>query len=243
MMTRKHVSRRAFLRYSALAGAAAIAVACSPVPPATEAVQPTSPVIPTETPKPAVVATATLVPTEAGATFKEAPALAELVKAGKLPPIEERLPLNPVVVQPAEKVGKYGGNWTTATIEKNGNDLRRNIGYEQLLRWTPMWDGILPNVAESYEASEDAMTFTFHLREGLRWSDGEPFTATDVVFWYEDIIMNTDITPNSPSRKYTVTKLDDFTPYSGSLRSRTACLSKNCLRCKMSARRKRPSTT
>ena len=210
-MTRKHVSRRAFLRMGALAGAAAVAAACSPVPPPTDAPQPTSPIVPTETPRPAAVATATLVPTQPGASFKESPVLAELVKSGKLPPVEERLPINPVVVQPLESIGKYGGNWTTATIEKNGNDLRRNIGYEQLLRWTPKWDGILPNVAESYEASDDAMTFTFHLREGVKWSDGEPFTADDVVFWYEDIIMNKDLTPNQPSRKYTVTKIDDYT--------------------------------
>jgi len=212
-MTKKHVTRRTFLRYGVMTGAAAIAAACSPVPTPTASVPNTDVPVPTETPRPpaAEVATPTLVPTEAGATFKEAPMLADLVKAGKLPMVEERLPVNPVVVQPFESVGKYGGNWTTATIEKNGNDLRRNIGYEQLLRWTPMWDGLIPNVAESYEASEDATTFTFTLRKGVRWSDGEPFTADDVVFWYEDIIMNTDLTPNQPSRKYTVTKVDDYT--------------------------------
>jgi peptide/nickel transport system substrate-binding protein len=144
-------------------------------------------------------------------TYKESPMLAELVSAGKLPPVEERLPVNPFVVTPLESIGMYGGTWTTGTIEKNGNDMRRNIGYEQLMRWTPMWDGILPNVVESYEASDDATTYIFHLRKGLKWSDGEPFTADDAVFWYEDIIMNKDITPTPPKRKYIITKIDDYT--------------------------------
>lgn len=210
-MTKKLVSRRVFLRYSALASAAAIAAACSPVPPPTQqAADPTKPVVPTET-LPAAV-TSPPVPTQpAGASYKEAPALADLVKAGKLPSVEDRLPVSPVVVQPQDSIGKYGGSWTTATIEMNGNDVRRNIGYEQLVRWTPQWDGLVANVAESYEASDDAMTYTFHLRKGLRWSDGEPFTADDIVFWYEDVLMNTDLTPNQPKRKFTVTKTDDYT--------------------------------
>lgn len=219
-MKQRNVSRRTFLRLTALSGAAVVA-ACSPVPPAE--VAPTA----AEQQPPAAAATSTPAPTEAAVAdntatpvptvdtsvvaYKESPMLAELVKAGTLPPVEERLPVNPVVVQPLESVGKYGGTWRTGTIEKNGNDLRRNIGYEQLLRWTPMWDGIVPNVAESYEASDDATTYTFHLRKGLKWSDGEPFTADDVVFWYEDVVMNEKITPNKPSRKYVVSKIDDYT--------------------------------
>lgn len=216
-MKKRVISRRTFLRVSALTGAGAIA-ACSPVPatpttPAEEnpSVSVTNTVKPTE--RAVADFTATPAPTldTSVVKYKEAPALAELVAAGSLPPVEERLPLNPVIVQPFETIGQYGGTWRSGTIEKNGNDLRRNIGYEQLLRWTPMWDGIVPNVAESYEASDDATTYTFHLREGIRWSDGEPFTADDVVFWYEDVIMNEKITPNQPSRPYVVSKIDDYT--------------------------------
>lgn len=216
-MKQRKVTRRTFLRLSALTGAAAVA-ACSPVPatpsvPAGEdpSVGATNTVAPTE--RAVADFTATPLPTldTSVVKYKEAPALAELVAAGKLPPVEDRLPINPVIVQPFESVGKYGGSWRTGTIEKNGNDLRRNIGYEQLLRWTPMWDGLVPNVAESYEASDDATTYTFHLREGLKWSDGEPFTADDIVFWYEDVVMNEKITPNKPSRPYVVTKIDDYT--------------------------------
>ena len=219
-MSQKKISRRTFLRYSALAGTAAVAAACSPVPPPdlttaetpTTAAQekPIQEAVPTNTAaavEPGVSATSTPAVME----YKESPMLADLVQAGKLPPVAERLPVNPVVVQPLDAVGKYGGSWRSGTIEQNGNDLRRNIGYEQLTRWTSLWDGILPNVAESYEASEDATTYTFNLRKGLRWSDGEPFTADDLVFWYEDVLMNTDLTPNQPKNKFTVTKLDDYT--------------------------------
>ena len=52
---------------------------------------------------------------EAGATsdskFKEAPTLAERVASGELPPVDERLPLNPMVVEPVEAIGEYGGTW------------------------------------------------------------------------------------------------------------------------------------
>ena len=44
-------------------------------------------------------------------TFSEAPALAELVKAGKLPPVEQRIPQEPMVLKPLRSVGKYGGMW------------------------------------------------------------------------------------------------------------------------------------
>ena len=48
----------------------------------------------------------------------------------------------------------------------------------------------------SYEAiSDDGKVFTFHLREGMKWSDGEPFTTEDFMFWYEDVYGNKELTP------------------------------------------------
>jgi peptide/nickel transport system substrate-binding protein len=44
-------------------------------------------------------------------TFKEAPQLAELVKAGKLPPVAERIGQDPLVIKPLKEIGKYGGTW------------------------------------------------------------------------------------------------------------------------------------
>ena len=54
----------------------------------------------------------------------------------------------------------------------------------------------VPALAESWEMSEDGQTLVFTLREGLRWSDGEPLTAADVVFTY-DVLFNPDIPTNS----------------------------------------------
>lgn len=151
-------------------------------------------------------------------TYNEAPALAERLASGELPPVEERLPQNPVVVEPFERVGEYGGEWNTALL--GGSDhiwLTRTLAYENLVRWNPEWTEIIPNVAESFEVDEDATVYTFTLREGLKWSDGAPFTSDDIVFWYEDVLMNEELTPSVPDwlvsggEPVVVEKLDDTT--------------------------------
>jgi peptide/nickel transport system substrate-binding protein len=155
---------------------------------------------------------------EGGMTYKEAPELAAKVAAGELPPVEERLPADPLVVEPYESIGVYGGTWHMGM--RGGTDdalLRRTVAYQSLVRWTPDWSGIVPDVAESWEASEDGTEYTFHLRPGMKWSDGVAFNADDVLFWYEDIVLNDDITPNKPSWMITggelgvVEKIDDYT--------------------------------
>jgi peptide/nickel transport system substrate-binding protein len=195
------VSRRHFLRLAVVVGGAgALAAACAaPSPPA-----------PTHAPAGA--------PTSTG-KYQEASALADLVKQGKLPPVDQRLPLGPVVLQPIERTGVYGGTWRMALL--GGQDtawLVRTIGYENLVRWNREWKTVEPNVAESFDVSPDASQFTFKLRNGLRWSDGEPFTADDIVFWYDDYLTNTELNPGGPwewmmagGQAGTVTKLDDYT--------------------------------
>jgi ABC-type transport system substrate-binding protein len=69
----------------------------------------------------------------------------------------------------------------------------------------------VPNVAESFEASDDATSYTFKLREGLRWSDGAPFTADDIMFWYEGVSLNAELTPNRGANPPVVEKLDQYT--------------------------------
>lgn len=150
-------------------------------------------------------------------TYNEAPVLAEMVAAGQLPPVEERLPLNPMVVEPLESIGQYGGQWHGGTAERNPNFYIRNGGYQQLLRWTPLWDGIIPNIAESFEASDDSTQFTFRLREGMKYSDGAPLTADDMMFWYEDVLLNEELTPvvdntwSTGGEPVSAEKLDDYT--------------------------------
>src|SRR5579883_3298292 len=75
---------------------------------------------------------------------------------------------------------------------------------------------VRPGLAESWSVEPDQKTWTFHLRKGLRWSDGQPLNADDVVFTW-DVIYNPDI-PNMTrdqfvigGKKFAVTKVDDYT--------------------------------
>ncbi|MEO1102209.1 MAG: ABC transporter substrate-binding protein, partial [Pseudomonadota bacterium] len=158
-----------------------------------------------------------LLATAAGA-FQEAPMLQEKVAAGDLPPLEERLPAEPMVMEVVESVGEYGGTLRRAIL--GGGDqhnMVRTIGSENLVRWNSTWSEVLPNIAESWEVSDDASTFTIKLREGMRWSDGAPFTADDIMFWYEDVFNNELLTPSKdatfvgPAGPATVRKIDDTT--------------------------------
>lgn len=151
-------------------------------------------------------------------TYNEAPMLAEMVANGELPPVSERLPANPMVVEPLDSIGQYGGTWRMGM--RGGEDLTwltRTVGYTGLVRWNPEWTEVVPDVAESWEINEDSTEYIFHLREGMRWSDGVPFTADDLVFWYEDVSMNPELY-SSPLRFMisgdevgTVEKIDDYT--------------------------------
>lgn len=130
--------------------------------------------------------------------FSEAPQLADLVKQGKLPPVEQRLPKNPLVVTPYEEVGQYGGNWRRTWTGLSDHWGLNKICHEHLIMPDKNASKILPNLAESWKISKDAKVYTFKLREGIRWSDGAPFTTEDVLFYYEDILMNKELTPQLP---------------------------------------------
>nr|WP_254869454.1 ABC transporter substrate-binding protein [Thalassospira lucentensis] len=139
------------------------------------------------------------VPTSSATDFGQAPILAKQVKDGTLPPIDERLPSTPMIVTPNDKIGAYGGTWKMAQRGTRDHALLiRNIGYEPLLRWTPQWTTTVPNVALSFQPSSDATEFFFRLRPGMRWSDGAPFDADDIIFWYEDILNNPAFSENVP---------------------------------------------
>ncbi len=147
---------------------------------------------------------------------REAPELAARVAAGELPPLAERLPENPLVVEPLEEIGTYGGVWRNLLVGGDLVHVNRYQGYERLLRWTPEWDGIIPNIAESYTVSPDSRVFTFNLRKGMRWSDGHPFTADDFEFMFEDIYSNSALSPTFPSNlvsggeRGVFTKINDY---------------------------------
>jgi peptide/nickel transport system substrate-binding protein len=129
-------------------------------------------------------------------SFKEAPALAELVRQGKLPPVAQRLPAEPMVLKPLDSIGRYGGTWRRGFIgPSDGENGNRINASDKLLFWDATGSKIVPCVAKGWEMSGDGKTTTLFLRKGMRWSDGAPFTADDFMFWYEDIYLNKDIVP------------------------------------------------
>ena len=131
--------------------------------------------------------------------FAEAPMLAEMVAAGDLPPVEERLPAREelLVIQPVHEIGKYGGTWRRGfTGPGDGQNGQRVAGSDRLLFWdSENFPEVVPNVAKGWEVSEDGTTITIHLRQGAKWSDGVPFTSADIMFWYEHIYQNAEIVP------------------------------------------------
>lgn len=133
------------------------------------------------------------------ASFQESPMLTELVDAGELPPIEERLPSEPLVVQPLYGVGEYGGELagpSTSPTCCGWDELEARL--QKLVTIGPDLRTIVPNIAKDFEISDDQTQVTFYLREGHKWSDGEPFTAEDFRFWFEDVISNEELTPAPP---------------------------------------------
>ena len=117
-------------------------------------------------------------------TLKEAPMLADQVARGTLDPIEKRLPAHPMVVPIVSEPGYYGGTWRMYETYGDFIITRLLNNYYPLVRWTPSGDDISPGVAESWEYSADGRAVTFHLRQGMRWSNGDPFTSQDVLFWW-----------------------------------------------------------
>lgn len=131
------------------------------------------------------------------ADYNESPMLADLVASGALPPVEERLPTNPTVVNAVE-VGEYGGTWRRAFKGPGDRWGPTKLLEERVLKWGADADGNLvlkPAFIESYEVNADSTQFTFTLLEGLKWSDGHPVTTEDVAFWYNDIFLNEALTP------------------------------------------------
>lgn len=133
--------------------------------------------------------------------YEQAPMLDAAVEAGDLPPVDDRLPAKPEVIAPLESIGTYGGTLRRMLGGSNDhNSILRVVSPQGLTRWKPDFSEVVPNVAESWEVNDEGTEFTFHLREGMKWSDGTPFTADDIVFFVDDLLHNKEFYPNPPAR-------------------------------------------
>lgn len=146
---------------------------------------------------------------EASGQYRESPLLAQLVANGELPPVEERLPARPLVLEPlaeaGETIGRYGGTLTVTGLNPNGDSFGAEWGdgggfrSEGLAFFDIASRSFTPDIAESWEVSDDFTTMTVHLREGVRWSDGELLTTEDVEFWWNDVMLNESLTAKIPN--------------------------------------------
>lgn len=155
--------------------------------------------------------------TAATAASKEAPMLAELVAAGTLPPVEERLPASPLIIEPVESPGVYGGTLRMVAGDDGLGWLRMTVGVEGLVKWERDVSGVRPNILKSWEWNADATELTTQILEGIKWSDGEPFTADDYLFWWNEMVLDESIGLSTPAgtrvngEPMQVEKVDDFT--------------------------------
>ena len=178
------ITRRRFLQLGALGTAGLAAAACAGCAgsPAAEDM----PAPPEEAESGAATTAAT-----SSSRYNEAPMLAELVSSGDLPPVDERVSTNPLVLEGMEGIGNYGG-----VMRRGFRGVSDRWGPTKLARQGLTWYTpeltLRPNIAESWEVNGDATEWTFHLREGMEWSDGAPFDADNFQWWYDNVMLNKD---------------------------------------------------
>lgn len=196
----QNLSRRRFLHLSAITAVSGIIAACggeTALPNQNQAAPTaagTAPQQPAGGPTEAPIAMSS-------SQAKEPPMLKALVDSGKLPPVTERLPANPYV--PPHKwlqTGKYGGvmQWSANWPDGIGAVPQESQYGHSLLRWLNDGLDIGPGLVESWEKNEDASQWTLHFRQGLKWSDGEPWSTGDIMFWWNDMVNNPDYTTERP---------------------------------------------
>ena len=228
----EQISRRAFLRGAAMTAAGAALVACAPqtviietekevtrevekeveVTKVVEKEVEVTKIVEKEVEK---IVQVTVMPEE----INEAPSLFTMVAQGMIPPVEERLPADARVVQVVEGIGEYGGTWRRVAIGPGdvGSWVHR-LSYDCALRYEGDGATIVPHIVKGFEIGNEGSEFTFYLRKGHKWSDGEPYTVDDMMFWYEDIMLNEEMTPAGiggmlavKGEPVVIEKIDDYT--------------------------------
>jgi peptide/nickel transport system substrate-binding protein len=130
-----------------------------------------------------------------GQNYSQAPALEGVAD---LPPVAERVSDNPLVLQPVESIGQYGGTLRNVTMD-DLNWLRQLIMVEPFARYERDVSGVRPNVVESWDWNAAYTELTMHFRKGMKWSDGVPFSADDFMFFWNDLVLDDSIPVGLPS--------------------------------------------
>jgi len=117
---------------------------------------------------------------------------------GALAALADRLPSEPLVVAPYDSIGHYGGTLNMlSNATESGTTDNMSVRHVNLVRYSDDLQTIVPNVAKSWEWNDDFTQLTFKLREGHKWSDGSPFGARDVKFWYDNLALDKQVRENT----------------------------------------------
>ena len=160
--------------------------------------------------------------------YNQSPMLDDQVRSGALLPVDERLPINPLVITPREEIGEslgtYGGTLSVMGIDPNMDAFGAEWGdgggfIEESVATFDLADRVFtPNIAESWSVNDELTELTINLREGVRWSDGTLLTTDDVEFWWSNIMLNPTLTPTVPAyfkssngEPMTLNVIDDYT--------------------------------
>ncbi|MEM7744110.1 MAG: ABC transporter substrate-binding protein [Pseudomonadota bacterium] len=131
-------------------------------------------------------------------SFQENPAIGDLnakIQGNPaLAPLAERLPEEPLVVVPYDSIGQYGGQLDAlSNATEAGTSDFLSIRHVNFVRFSDDLQTIVPNIATGWDWNDDFTQLTFFLRKGHKWSDGAPFTAEDVKFWYDNLNFDTNV--------------------------------------------------
>ncbi len=112
----------------------------------------------------------------------------------ELPALADRIPSEPLILAPYDSIGKYGGTLDAlSNATESGTSDFMSIRHVNLVRYSDDLSTIVPNVAKGWKWNDDFTQLTFFLREGHKWSDGSPFGARDVKFWYDNLALDSNV--------------------------------------------------
>ncbi|HYD04345.1 MAG TPA: ABC transporter substrate-binding protein, partial [Reyranella sp.] len=132
--------------------------------------------------------------------LKETPILADQVKSGALPPVDKRIPEAPSIVKEfagADGPGQLGGQVNMLMATARDTRMMTLYANARLIVYDDQFK-LRPDILESYEI-KDSREFTFKLRPGHKWSDGQPFTTEDFRYFWEDIVNDKELSPGGPN--------------------------------------------